>query len=95
MLLLSWRHQSPDGHYPVEDFPQEDWDPGKTQYSFKATSSDSPNLRRDLTQPFKSGFFFIRRLKWQDRFSVAQASLQAVEWSCPGKKIWLLHSFPR
>ncbi len=48
----------PTGHYPVEDFPQEDWDPGKTQHSFKATSSDSPNLRRDLTQPLlKSGFF--------------------------------------
>lgn len=59
MLPLSWRHSICRlATILLRIFHKRTGIPGKTQHSFKATSSDSPNLRRDLTQPLlKSGFF--------------------------------------
>lgn len=87
----------PTGHYPVEDFPQEDWDPRKTQYSLKAISSDSPNLRRDLTQPLlKSGFFCYQTVEvGKIDFLLPKPVFKLLSGHARVKKIWLLHSFPQ
>ena len=96
MLPLSWRHSICRLATILLRIFHKRTGPRKTQHSFKATSSDSPNLRRDLTQPSsRAAFSTIRRLKWAIDFLLPKPVFKLLSGHAGLKKIWLLHRFPR
>ncbi len=98
MLPLSWRHSICRlATILLRIFHKRTGIPGKTQHSFKATSSDSPNLRRDLTQPLlKSGFFCYQTVEvGKIDFLLPKPVFKLLSGHARVKKIWLLHSFPQ
>ncbi len=98
MLPLSWRHSICRlATILLRIFHKRTGIPGKTQYSLKAISSDSPNLRRDLTQPLlKSGFFCYQTVEvGKIDFLLPKPVFKLLSGHARVKKIWLLHSFPQ
>ncbi|SXE92848.1 Uncharacterised protein [Klebsiella variicola] len=98
MLPLSWRHSICRlATILLRIFHKRTGIPGKTQYSFKATSSDSPNLRRDLTQPLlKSGLFCYQTVEvGKIDFLLPKPVFKLLSGHARIKKIWLLHRFPQ
>ncbi|SSH18257.1 Uncharacterised protein [Klebsiella pneumoniae] len=98
MLPLSWRHSICRlATILLRIFHKRTGIPGKTQHSFKATSSDSLNLRRDLTQSLlKSGFFCYQTVEvGKIDFLLPKPVLKLLSGHARVKKIWLLHRFPQ
>ena len=98
MLPLSWRHLICRlATILLRTFHKRTGIPGKTQHSFKAISSDSPNLRRDLTQPLlKSGFFCYQTVEvGKIDFLLPKPVFKLLSGHARVKKIWLLHRFPQ